>query len=578
VHVGLHRHASNAIVVGPALSASGVPLLLGGPQTGLNAPSFFWEVGLHGGGYEAEGVTAPAGPGALIGRGRNFAMSITSGILDNVDTFVEFVDPADPTRYRFRGRSLPFERRSETFKVSGMPDVTVDQFRTVHGPVFFLDRDAGLAYSRQAAFAGKELDSAAAIIRMGYAHGLDGFRRLADGVAVSLNLHYADQAGNIAYFHRGIRPVRPRRTDPRLPFDGRGAMEWRGTIQPRRLPDVVNPPAGFITNWNNKPIAGWPAGEQRELWGVVDRVQVFIDALTAARTAGTKLGLADVKDLMRRAATSDIFAARILPFLEDAVRDRDPGSPLPTGVARIREWVDAGAPLVGVPDRSGVIPAPGAAIYTAFRAAAQTAVFADDLGGAFNGMNYPAVNEGDQEDDHGSFGSPDALFLRVLFSAGPVPGAVPPPGLLPVSRDYFADAATGTPHGRSEVLVAALESALATLSARFGTDDQSRWQLPALLESYRDLGAIGLVFGPTIMERENRGSFNIVAELGSVVHGEIIVPPGEAGTFTFADVSHEPPHLRDQLGPYEAFTYRRQPFTADELEAPVTSETIPIAR
>ena len=26
--------------------ASGVPLLLGGPQTGLNAPSFFWEVGL----------------------------------------------------------------------------------------------------------------------------------------------------------------------------------------------------------------------------------------------------------------------------------------------------------------------------------------------------------------------------------------------------------------------------------------------------------------------------------------------------------------------------------------------------
>jgi len=169
VHVGLHRHASNAIVVGPALSASGVPLLLGGPQTGLNAPSFFWEVGLHGGGYEAEGVTAPAGPGALIGRGRNFAMSITSGILDNVDTFVEFIDPADPTRYRFRDRSLPFERAYRTFKVSGMPDVTVDQLRTIHGPVFFLDRDAGLAYSRQAAFAGKELDSAAAIIRMGYA-------------------------------------------------------------------------------------------------------------------------------------------------------------------------------------------------------------------------------------------------------------------------------------------------------------------------------------------------------------------------------------------------------------------------
>jgi len=577
VPVGLHRHASNAIVVGPALSASGVPILLGGPQTGLNAPNFFWEVGLHGGGYDAEGVTAPAGPGVLIGRGRNFAMTITSGILDNVDTFVEQLDPSDQSRYLFRGRSLPFARRTETFEVAGMPDVTVDQLRTIHGPVFFLDRDGGLAYSRQAAFAGKELQSAATIIRLGFARDLNGFRRLADRVAVSLNLHYADQAGNIAYFHRGIRPIRPRRTDPRLPFDGRGAMEWRGVIPPKRLPDVVNPPSGFITNWNNKPIAGWPAGEQREIWGVVDRVQVFLDALAAARATGTKLGVDDVKDLMRRAATSDIFAARIVPFLEDAVAGLDAASPLATAVARVREWTDAGASLVAVPDRSGVIPSPGAAIYTEFRSAAQSAVFADDLGGVYRGMFYPALDEGNQEDDHGSFGSPDALFLRVLFAAGPVAGAVPPPGLLPVSRDYFADAASGTPHSRGEVLRAALASALATLAARFGTDDQAQWRLPALLESYRDLGAIGLVFGPTIMERENRGSFNLVAELGNVVRGEIIVPPGEAGTFTLADVAHEPPHLRDQLAPYEAFQYRRLAFTPDELEAPVTSETITIA-
>src|SRR5439155_6681343 len=369
-----------------------------------------------------------------------------------------------------------------------------------------------------------------------------------------------DQAGNIAYFHRGIRPLRPRHTDPRLPLDGRGDMEWRGEIGPERLPSVVNPEQGFITNWNNKPVAGWPAGEQRELWGVVDRVQVFTDALTAGRATGTKLTIADVKALMRRAATSDIFAARVVPFLEDAVAGSDPNGPLALTVGRVRAWVDAGASLVAVPDRHGVIPDPGAAIYTAVRTAAQTAIFADDLGSGFNGMDYPALNAGNQEDDHGSFGSPDALFLRVLFSGGPVPGAAAPPGLLPVSRDYFADASTGTPHGRAEVLRAALESALSVLTARFGTDDQTRWQLPALLESYRDLGAIGPVFGPTIQERENRGSFNLVVELGSPVGGEIIVPPGEAGTFTVADVGHEPPHLRDQLAPYEAFAYRRQPF------------------
>ncbi|HTC23950.1 MAG TPA: penicillin acylase family protein, partial [Gemmatimonadales bacterium] len=437
--LGSHRHASNAIVIGPALSASGHPLLLGGPQTGLDAPNLFWELGLHGGGYEAEGVIGPAGPGVLIGRGLNFAMSITSGILDNVDTFVEFLDPAHPEHYLFRGHSRPFESRVETIEVAGQPDVSFVARRTVHGPVFFVDPEGGVAFSRQAAFRGKELQSAAAITRLGFVRRLRDFRQLADQVSVSLNLHYADTAGNIAYFHRGIRPLRPRHTDPRLPLDGRGSMEWRGRERPGRLPSVVNPSRGYITNWNNKPIAGWSAGEQREIWGVVDRVQVFIDALDAARATGAKFTVADLEGLMRRAATSDIFAARIVPFLEGAVAGLGlpATAPAPAAVARIRAWVDAGAPLVAVPDPGGVVPYPGAAIYTEFRTALQTAVFSDELGSAVRPMFYPSLNMGSSEDDHGSFGSPDALLLRVLFSAGPVPGASLPPGLPPVSRSYF---------------------------------------------------------------------------------------------------------------------------------------------
>src|SRR5262249_52817729 len=161
---------------------------------------------------------------------RHFAMSITSGILDNVDTFVEFLDPADPTRYRFRNRSVPFERRTETFHVADMPHVTTDVLRTVHGPVFFLDREAGLAYSPKAAIETRVVGSAAATGRLGYARDLGDFRRLANRVAVSLNLHSADDSGKIAYFHRGARPLRPRDTDPRLPLDGRGDMEWRGLL------------------------------------------------------------------------------------------------------------------------------------------------------------------------------------------------------------------------------------------------------------------------------------------------------------------------------------------------------------
>jgi penicillin amidase len=576
--LGAHRHESNAIVLGKDLSASGVPILLGGPQTGLDAPSLFWESGLHGGGYDAEGLTGPAGPGVLIGRTANFAWTITSGILDNVDTFIEQLDPKDPTHYLYQGRSLPFDRRTETIEVSGADDVVVEVLRSVHGPVFFIDPADGVAFSRQASFRGHELESAAAIIALGYARNLTDFRQQADRVSVSLNLHYADSAGNIAYFHRGNRPLRRPDTDPRLPFDGSGTMEWAGVLAPAAMPAVVNPKRGFITNWNNKPIAGWSAGEQREYWGVVDRVQVFIDALEAARDGGRKLGVEDVKDLMRRAATSDIFAARIVPFLEDAVAQLDPSSPEATAVARIRSWIDGGASLVATPGSSGVLPDPGAAIYREFRTAAQTLTFADELGDGFRAMFYPENNQGDNEDDHGSFGSPDALFLRALLYGTPLPSAPVPSGFLPASRNYFDDVAHGVKQSRGDVLRAALQTAIDHLTTRFGSADQSRWLLPGLIDTYMDFGAIGPVFGATVIPRENRGSFNLVVELGRPAQGEIVMPPGESGTFTAADAAahHEPTHLRDQLGLYIDFAYRRQPFARDDLEPPLDVETIPL--
>src|SRR5262249_62400734 len=130
-------------------------------------------------------------------------------IEDAVTPDVVFPDPADPGRYRFHGRWKRFERRTETFAVAGQSAVTLEVLRSVHGPVFFLDREGGVAFSRRAAFRGHELESAAAVLNLGRVRSLRDFRALADRMAMSFNLHYADDAGNIAYFHRGALPRRP---------------------------------------------------------------------------------------------------------------------------------------------------------------------------------------------------------------------------------------------------------------------------------------------------------------------------------------------------------------------------------
>ncbi len=559
-------HASNAIVVAGRLTASGYPILLGGPQTGLNIPSFFWEAGIHARGLEGHGIVVPGVPGILMGRTERFAFTITSSADDDTDVFAEILDPQQTDHYLYRRRSLPLERRVEVFQVAGEAPVTQEFLRTVHGPVIFIDRTAGIAFTRRRALDGRATKIGSQILKLPLSHSAEEFIRRADQVGAGFNLHYADAAGNIAYLHAGRRPRRPPYTDPRLPLLGTGEHEWRGAIH--RRPQVVNPTAGVLANWNNKPVLGWPAGDQREFWGPIDRVQGLNDRLAAEIAAGRPFTPDSVNDVMRHAATSDVFAPRIAPFLRAAVAALAPaavdGARLTAAVDLIGAWLADGAPLLAVGD---TLPHPGATLYREFRTQAQHLTFADELGGAVRTMFYPLLNEGNQEDDHGSFGTPDALFFRALQG---------PAAAVPLSRDYFRNVETGAAPSRDEALIAALRAALATLTARFGAEDMALWLEPKLLTSYMNIGAVNVFFGDTITERQNRGSFNLLIDFAPQGDSLIIVPPGESGALTVRDADQEPPHIRDQLPLYQAFLYRRIPKTRAEIEGPVSVTTLAV--
>src|SRR5262249_39313401 len=310
--------ASNAMVVSGALTASHSPILLGGPQTGLALPSFFYQIGLHGGGYDASGVTVPGGNGIVIGRTKNAAWTITSGITDNTDTFIEQLNPSNPKQYVFRGGFRDMSCRTETFLPAGQPMQTIEFCRTVHGPVIASYPSEAIAFSHQLYFFGTEGASATQLLNPGFATNIKLFQRTLDKVLASLNLMYADNQKNIAYFHRGVLPRRQPTVDPRLPLPGTGEAETLKLTTGRHMPTAINPPIGYIAQWNNKPIKGWPADDQRELWGGVDRVHVLLDLLAAAKAAAHQITAADVKGYMKTAATTDIFTARIFPFLRSA--------------------------------------------------------------------------------------------------------------------------------------------------------------------------------------------------------------------------------------------------------------------
>lgn len=563
-------HASNAMVVSGALTATGHPILLGGPQTGLSLPSFFHEVGLHGAGYDAEGVTVPAGTGLVIGRTQGAAWTLTSGITDNTDVYIETLNPSNPKQYMFNGAFRNMTCRTETFTPASRPIEMHEFCRTVHGPVFESYPSDGVAFARRFYLFGRELDAAVSLVSLGFAHNIRQFQHTMDKNPASLNCMYADTAGHIAYFHRGIRPRRPPTMDPRLPLPGTGEAEARGIITGRRMPTAIDPKLGFIAQWNNKPIAGWSADEQRELWGGADRVQILIDQLAAAKAAAHPITPDDVVGYMRKAATTDFFAPRVFPFLQAAV-DALPAATadepqLESATALVQDWLGPGGGAL-LTDASGNIPYPGVTIYRAWRTQVQLDTFGDELGTHVRTMRYFQTSNGSNgQDDSGLLQSPDALFLRALQGGPTAP--------VPTSRDYFRNVTANTNPGRDATLVNALRTALATLQTQFGTADMTQWLTPKIVLIYSATSAADILYGQTKQERQDRGTINEIIDLSPTPSARIVVPPGETGLITLSDLSTPPPHLRDQLPVYTSFDFHSMPMTLGELEGPTTTQTL----
>src|SRR6516164_3143754 len=70
----------------------------------------------------------------------------------------------------------------------------------------------------------------------------------------SNNTMYADDQGNIAYWHGNFMPVRDTSYDWSLPVDGSiAATEWKGLHDLDQTVHLYNPSSGWIENCNSTP-------------------------------------------------------------------------------------------------------------------------------------------------------------------------------------------------------------------------------------------------------------------------------------------------------------------------------------
>jgi penicillin amidase len=196
---------------------------------------------------------------------------MTNAYVDDVDLFLERVDPADSSRYLTPKGSRPFEVVAETIQVKGWEAPEVLEVRkTRHGPVLPIQEEA--SGDTLLALQWTALDPTTVfrgVIGLNFAASWDEFLAAIDDMDdPHQNLVYADTAGHIGYIMGGTVPIRgDRRPAPVAPRPGwTGEYDWQGSIPFTEHPRAFDPPAGYIVTANNRQVAGPLADLISQTW------------------------------------------------------------------------------------------------------------------------------------------------------------------------------------------------------------------------------------------------------------------------------------------------------------------------
>ena len=247
---------SNAIAVAPSRSADGSTMLIINSHQPLTGPVAWYEAHIESDeGLNVMGGLFPGAPTMGVGFTPTTAWGATVNKPDLVDTYVLDMNPDNPDQYRLDGQWKTLEAFDIELDVliwGFIPwSVTERGYRSEHGPV--MKTPHGTYAIRYAGMG--ELRQVEQWLAMNKASNFSEWHAaLTLNHIQSFNFIYAGQAGNIYFVHNSEMPDRLPGWDWQqyLPGD-RSELIWRDYIEYDRLPQIKNPPSGFILSTNQSP-------------------------------------------------------------------------------------------------------------------------------------------------------------------------------------------------------------------------------------------------------------------------------------------------------------------------------------
>ena len=542
---------SNCYVLGQDKASGASSILVNGPQFGWFNPSYVYSIGLHGDGFDVVGNTPFGYPVIMFGHNATITWGSTWGAGDIVDLYAERLNAENSKQYFYRDEYVDLQHRVELIRVRDGDDITLNVYRSIHGPIIHAEPGAGIVYAKHRAWEGRELETMLAWLHATRAADFAEWIAEAEKSAINVNMYYADVDGNIGYFYGGRYPKRVDGHDNRFPVSGIGSMDWQGRMPVDIAnPSVLNPGTGFLANWNNKPGHGVMNPDYFFYsWSVADRVDYLSDKLESS----SRFTPDEAWAILEESSYADVHARYFLPLIADAAAQLQ-HERLIEANRILQAWDQQSKDA----DADGYYDGAATAIFRTFLAYLVERVLSDDLGSAyprFAATGYP---------------SPDAPTGA---------GTNIQTGVKAVVEALYGRADYDLLNGETavEVVTAALQGSLAHLQSEQG-GNISDFRLPVatrpfLTENFLGVPQAGedeLMIAPL---EQNRGTENnmIIMKKGAIA-GYEVAPPGQNAFISPVGVKGD--HYDDQFEMYYTFGKKRMWFYADDVETNKTSETV----
>ncbi|WP_319823770.1 penicillin acylase family protein [Thalassovita sp.] len=275
--------ASNAWAAAASRSASGGTLLANDPHLGFTAPTIWYLASLELQSGAVIGATIPGIPTVLSGRSADLGWAVTSSYMDDLDIYVEKLNPDNPEEYLTPDGFTPFATRKSIIEIADEQPVTITLRWTENGPVLpgsHADLAAITPQDHVTSVAWTALSpndtTLSAGIALMYAKTVqDGIAALEPYVAPSQNVTLVDGV-QIAMKTVGAMPRRTaeHQSQGRMPSPGWiEANRWQGRSAYAANPEFIQPQGGIVGNTNNKVVdRPFPLHMSFD-WGDTQRVQ-----------------------------------------------------------------------------------------------------------------------------------------------------------------------------------------------------------------------------------------------------------------------------------------------------------------